>query len=157
MSHPGYAHALYTVLCVAFLIAWISTYILRANTSIKEEVTLENVGTKYAGLRNDLGFSMIESLIMLAIGATVLAVLHAFVFPTILGNDNEAMFFSGLNLMYPHFKLCLSHFIRKIYDAFMILGGGCMPILMYTVPMDKFVICILWSSLFIVIASFASS
>jgi hypothetical protein len=157
MSHPGYAHALYTVLCVTFLIAWISTYILRSKTGIKEELTLENVGITYAGLRNDLGFSMIQPLIMLAIGAIVMSIMHLFVFPSLVGNDNEAIFFCGLNLMYPHFKLCISHFIRKIYDALILLGMWCMPILMYTVPMDKFVICMLWSSLFIVIASFASS
>jgi hypothetical protein len=159
MSDPGYAHATYTVLCVAFLFAWISSYILRSTTSRSDddELTMNTVGLMYAGLRNDLLFSMIDPLLMLAIGATVLAVLHAFVLPTILGNDNEAMIFCGLNLMYPHFKLCFSHFIRKIYDALMLVVIVCLPTLMYTVPTDKLVICILWSSLVIVIASFASS
>jgi hypothetical protein len=218
--HPGYAHATYTALFVAFLIGWISSYILETSTynssstdptteQKKQELEAEEtaslnkavvpwtqadaagggeetiigssgsagsadaaidaMGSSVAAAKSseavagsavetlmNIRYSMLEPLMMLAIGATVLALMHAFVFPTILGNDNEAVLFCGLHLMLPHIKLCLWHFLDKLAVAFLLVSLVCAPILLFTVPADKFALCVLWSILFLVTASFAS-
>lgn len=154
---PGYAHATYTILCIAFLLGWISSYILMKNNESDNTDFRVQISDSRLKIYNNLMNSMLEPIILLAIGAIVMVVLHAFVFPTIIGNDNEAVLFCGLNLVYPHFKLCLSHFLRKIIATMFIVVIWCVPILTYTVPMDKFVSCLLWSILIVVLVSFASS